>query len=771
MVRKDCNAKNYMHIIFETHAKNYVHIIFETHTAIPSTFTSDRQHHEKKQQNKMSGFLKSKLPRVSRTHCLYMAIYFLYLLAASRGIPHTFEDTAVDPMMQPNQNKVLRAYFALKNKVDTDSARKNPNNLEISEEVQQKFTEGNTQVQREILNTLDFEFRNNNLTYLECASCMSQTMTPCAEVTGRKQKCSQCSQHAKYTRKYFLRHNMLPVWYDEEGNPQYHVPEELQNLTFGEKLLIQKNAVLIPVVHISNGRIGLKGHTVTFRKDVMHVCTTLPRMSVDMVHVLREITESDDENSFRRKSFKIRRSKVLNALKWLQKHHSGYKDIVIHEENLDWMNGDEESILNAKQVTILDMVDNLKENEESVAAFQTERGTESAEDSTMAFNGTSIEHSQDKYNEETIELVEQLTQSLEKTGQEIPTLMFPQVDEKPIDEYTTPNVFADAYPWLFPGGFGDSASEYGEKASEALAWTRILLRYRDGRFMRDPVFSFHLMNYVQRHLNNKEAVWFIKKYISGKEMTVEDLKEEIARNNLDFVHKIQSFAGQKIRGSDGWWRNRKHELDTWIAHHLQNKNGPPTMFMTFSCAEYWWSDLEKMLVKRCQGTEDEKVVHDMMHHEDDKKKLSAKTKILESYAAIVQEFFQIRLDNWMETVGKNVFNISHYYNRFEFAKGRGQIHAHMLCVTKDNHFIAEFYKEYVQNKRAIDGTEVYAKYARSNLAMTGEKPEMQMNEPIPDAPLSGRFCETVSVKNDLAKLVEQTHMHDCNDYCLRFQKK
>ena len=73
------------------------------------------------------------------------------------------------------------------------------------------------------------------------------------------------------------------------------------------------------------------------------------------------------------------------------------------------------------------------------------------------------------------------------------------------------NVFADAYPWLFPGGFGDSAPEYGEKAPEALAWTRILLRYCDGHFMRDMVFSFHLMNYVQRHTNNKVAVWFIKR--------------------------------------------------------------------------------------------------------------------------------------------------------------------------------------------------------------------------------------------------------------------
>ena len=720
----------------------------------------------------MSKFLGSTVPKVSNTHCVYIAIYFLYLLAASTGIVHTFEDTAVDPMMQPTQNKVLTAYFALKDKVNTAMVRKNTNDLDISEEVKQTFVKGNTQVQREILNTLDFEFKNNNLTYLECSSCLSQTMAPCTEVTGKKQKCSVCSKHpTKFKREYYLKKNMLPVWYDEDGVPQYHVPDELQDLTFGEKLLIQKNSVLIPVVHISKGRIGLKGHTVTFRKDVMHVCDILPRMNVDMVDVLREMTDSDDGTSFRQKTFKIRRSKVMRALKWLKKYHTGYRDIIIEEGNLDWMKNNEEGILTAKQVTILDTLDNTNEREETVAAMQTERGIATADDSTMTFNGTSIEHSQDKYNEETIELVEQMTQSVQKTGQEVPVLMFPQVDEKPIDEYTTSNVFADAYPWLFPGGFGDSASEYGEKASEALEWTRILLRYRDGRFMRDPVFSFHLMNYVQRHTNNKQAVWFVKNYMAEKNKTLEDIKEDIANHNLDFVHKIQSYAGKQIRGSDGWWRNRKHELDTWIAHHLQNKNGPPTLFMTFSCAEYWWSDLEKMLVKRCQGTEDEKIVHDMMYHEDDKKKMSAKTKILENYAAIVQEFFQIRLDNWMETVGKNVFNISHYWNRFEFAKGRGQIHAHMLAVTSDNHYIADFYKEYVQNNNTIEGTGIYAKYARNTLAMTAEKPELLPNENVPDTPLSGLFSETLSVQNDVAKLVEQTHMHVCNDYCLRFQKK
>ena len=55
--------------------------------------------------------------------------------------------------------------------------------------------------------------------------------------------------------------------------------------------------------------------------------------------------------------------------------------------------------------------------------------------------------------------------------------------------------------------------------------------------------------------------------------------------------------------------------------------------------------------------------------------------------------------------------------------------------------------------------------------MTAEKPELLQNENVPDTPLSGRFSETLSVHNDVAKLVEQTHMHVCNEYCLRFQKK
>jgi len=73
--------------------------------------------------------------------------------------------------------------------------------------------------------------------------------------------------------------------------------------------------------------------------------------------------------------------------------------------------------------------------------------------------------------------------------------MFPQIDTQPIDEYSIENVFAQAYPWLFPGGKGDASSECGDKLSLARKWSQTLLRYEDGRYMRDDIFTFHLYNY------------------------------------------------------------------------------------------------------------------------------------------------------------------------------------------------------------------------------------------------------------------------------------
>jgi hypothetical protein len=60
---------------------------------------------------------------------------------------------------------------------------------------------------------------------------------------------------------------------------------------------------------------------------------------------------------------------------------------------------------------------------------------------------------------------------------------------------------------------------------------------------------------------------------------------------------------------------------------------------------------------------------------------TATRKLVEMYSVVVQEFFQIRVQHWIDTIGKQIFRIKHYYIRYEFAKGRGMIHAHILAIT------------------------------------------------------------------------------------------
>ena len=67
----------------------------------------------------------------------------------------------------------------------------------------------------------------------------------------------------------------LPTWND--GNiERYDIPLELQNLREGEKLLIQKVSVYVPLLHLQYGQLGIKGHVCCFPQDVQEVCTVLP---------------------------------------------------------------------------------------------------------------------------------------------------------------------------------------------------------------------------------------------------------------------------------------------------------------------------------------------------------------------------------------------------------------------------------------------------------------------------------------------------------------
>ena len=53
--------------------------------------------------------------------------------------------------------------------------------------------------------------------------------------------------------KYYLEAGALPVWYNDEGVPQYYVPSVLSSLTQAEKLLIQRISPFVPLQHLKQG--------------------------------------------------------------------------------------------------------------------------------------------------------------------------------------------------------------------------------------------------------------------------------------------------------------------------------------------------------------------------------------------------------------------------------------------------------------------------------------------------------------------------------------
>lgn len=216
---------------------------------------------------------------------------------------------------------------------------------------------------------LEFEHYMETLNMFMCSQCRECHIESKAVTDKLMHQCKSCKKRAE--PDYYIKNNLHPVWYlvDDDGNyvlddnddkvVQYHIPEELACLTMYEKLLIRRCANFVPSVHLKNGIFGLKGHCVTFPQDITEMCDELPQRKETLVTFLRNIGNKDTDNVFPT-SLRVNRLKVVNALKWLQKHNPFYRNIKIKEENFDWMNGAEEVNMGSHGIVL-----NMKESSRS----------------------------------------------------------------------------------------------------------------------------------------------------------------------------------------------------------------------------------------------------------------------------------------------------------------------------------------------------------------------------------------------------------------------
>jgi hypothetical protein len=111
-------------------------------------------------------------------------------------------------------------------------------------------------------------------------------------------------------------------------------------------------------------------------------------------------------------------------------------------------------------------------------------------------------------------------------------------------------------------------------------------------FKRQDV-GFLCIGLLERCKNQSSGGDFINSWFKGEKILVE-LKAEIKDGNLEWIDKIMYYS-QRVRGSPAYWRAKRAEVYMWINYHVDAGNIALNVFITLSCAEYYWKDVRRLI--------------------------------------------------------------------------------------------------------------------------------------------------------------------------------
>jgi hypothetical protein len=601
--------------------------------------------------------------------------------------------------------------------------------------------------------TLDFETACKTLKHSHCQICRSTSL----KLVVHNNICTTCKQNNRIEEEY---REYLPIWYEDPKNKQtarFDVPTELSCLREGEKLLLQQISCYVPLQHLSKGQIGSKGHVCCFEQAIDEICKVLPRLPSD-VKFIRVIKQYRKEGGdIGKTTFCIRRNVVLKALYWLKEYNIEYKDIIIQEANLDWIKDGEEQDLPSSDIEL------------EAEAMEVQPSQDLGPSISQATEGLSKEDEE----EETVfgilpgiaphlpkEKDSYLTQSLQEATEEgkkhsnKATINFPYVNPKPVSEYDTQNgLFAKAFPWLFPGGRGDFYQFRNNKLSVS-EWVKNLVLYEDGRFAKDRMWGFYVLNFATRKKNQTSGGYFVDSFFKEGPKNLEDLKAKIQSGDTSWIDRI-CYYSKLVVGSPGYWRSKRAELYSWIQHHVEEGHGPPTFFMTFSCAEYQWQDIKRLVTDRFESAG--LPIPDFEN--------TSFVRLVNDYTIIIQEYFQQRIQLWLDTVGKKVFGIKYYWLRFEFAPSRGQIHTHMLAIHEDPDVLQEYHR--LRDNKLLQALYLQ-EWAERSFGMTASLPKnAQLEKTHGQHPASQYYSELTDIERDKSACLVRLQNHQCNGFCMK----
>ena len=264
----------------------------------------------------------------------------------------------------------------------------------------------------------------------------------------------------------------------------------------------------------------------------------------------------------------------------------------------------------------------------------------------------------------------------------------------------TPGFFAQAYPTIFINGSADITIPQLVKL-DYQEWVTHIYYNCDNRVSSHPFLKFFLLNLGLRMRALQQGSFIVAQQLNDAHLTIEELRNNLENDDESVPRKLIS-VGAKFANSDPYWRDRKIELDNLVLFRKKEFGDLPAYFDTNSLAEFQWKPLKELFIKyisKIEGTSPDivraKVESDFLYYQ----------KVILSNLHIVGTYFNNRTVNYYTTVGKELFQTSDMWIRYEFAKGRGEIHSHAI-ISSSTH--SEKIKE------AMDLVEIDKQAGKSN---------------------------------------------------------
>eukprot|EP00731_Ephydatia_muelleri_P005830 Em0003g78a len=270
------------------------------------------------------------------------------------------------------------------------------------------------------------------------------------------------------------------------------------------------------------------------------------------------------------------------------------------------------------------------------------------------------------------------------------------------------------FPTLFPSGqFGEfhprdihlSASEYAK--------SRLL--NKDSRFRKDPQYVFFLL-WQQEMRQISAGIYNVLKTTSKGKVPVREFLSRVS-NSDESVEANLSTIFQSVRGTKQYWFHKSSELKCMLREY-----GSPTLFITFSCAEYNSTHIDRYL---------RKVNDHPPSYPISKLCIEDPVSVSRKFSANFHHLFYTIL-----LKGSVLGVVLHFFWKKEY-QARGAPHYHVLLWIQDAPVIGK-----------SDPKDV--------LAWIQERITCK----IPD----------VALNPELHALVTKYQMHKCTNYCKRRQK-